>query len=311
MTSLKNQWAPVALFIYNRPDHVRRTIASLRGCDGFAASPVYVFADGPKTEEDDRVVHAARAVARDLLGDRATFIEQASNRGLANSIIAGVTQLCDQFGRVIVVEDDLLLSPRFLRFVNEGLERYRDEPRVMQISGHIYDVPTLRDYAEALFLPLTTSWGWGTWQRSWQLFDERAGGWEAFLRNRQACRRFDLDGRFSYSRMLEAQMRGKRDSWAIRWYYSVFNRGGLVLFPPRSLVQNAGLDGSGTHIRRARRSAAGSLSNGELPTFPSRPEVSPAAESVYEAIGMSDESGVLRKVKAIPYIAARLRFRTR
>ncbi len=135
------QWAPVGLFIYKRPEHTRRAIVSLQACDGAQSSPLYVFADGPKTEAEVPAVQATRTIARELLGRSAVFVEQERNRGLANSIIAGMTKLCDQYGTVIAVEEDLVLARSFLRFLNEGLERYLDQPQVMQVSGHIVDVP--------------------------------------------------------------------------------------------------------------------------------------------------------------------------
>lgn len=244
-----SHWAPIALFIYRRPDHVHRTIKSLQACDGFEESPLFVFADGPRTETETSAVRATRAAARELLGDRAVFVEQDRNRGLADSVIAGVTELCERFGAVVVVEDDLILHRRFLRFLNEGLERYRDEPRVMQISGHMFDVHSLKRQEEALFLPLTTSWGWATWQRAWRLFDHEAEGWEHRLQDPAQRLRFDLDGNYPYSEMLQRQQSGKVDSWAIRWQYTLFTHDGLGLFPPRALVTNAGFDRSGTHGR--------------------------------------------------------------
>ena len=172
------QWAPVGLFIYKRPEHTRRAIVSLQACDGAQSSPLYVFADGPKTEAEVPAVQATRTIARELLGRSAVFVEQERNRGLANSIIAGTTKLCDQYGTVIAVEEDLVLARSFLRFLNEGLDRYRDQPQVMQVSGHIVDVPSSFAHRESRpLLPLTSSWGWATWKRAWVFFDQlRSGG---------------------------------------------------------------------------------------------------------------------------------------
>jgi hypothetical protein len=249
MSSNINDWAPIALFIYKRPDHARRTILSLQGCEGVESSPIFVFADGPRGQADAPAVSATRAVARELLGGTAKYVEAERNRGLANSVIAGTTQLCDRYGTVVAVEDDLILAPSFLRFLNEGLARYRDEPRVMQVSGHMFDVPSLTDQREALFLPVTTSWGWATWKRAWDLFDPGAVGWRKRLADAREATRFNLGGRYNYLRMLERQMTGQIDSWAIRWYYTVFAHDGLALFPPRSLVLNTGFDRTGTHDR--------------------------------------------------------------
>ena len=244
---MKATLAPVALFVFNRPEHLRRTIESLRLCEGFADSPVIVFADGIRNTVDSSAVDATRRVAIELLGDKAEYRLAEINQGLGNSIISGVGQLLEQYGRVIVVEDDLVLSPCFLRFMNDGLEHYSNDSRVYQISGHMFDVREFGQRREALLLPLTTTWGWATWDRAWKAFDPNATGWEKLLRDHSMRKRFNLGGVYDYTHMLERQMSGKRQSWGVRWYWSVFARGGLTCFPPQSLVANIGMDGTGTH----------------------------------------------------------------
>ena len=268
MTTQISEWAPVALFIYKRPNHARQMIASVKACSGFAESPIFVFADGPARPGDLPGVQETRAVARSQLGDRAVYLERDVNIGVDRSIVEGVTDLCERFGKVIVIEDDLVVSPLFLRFLNRGLQRYEHEARVMQVSGHMFDVPRLRQQTEAVLLPMTTSWGWATWDRAWAQFDPLADGWRTRLKDEQVRRRFDLDGNFPYSTMLARQMERQVGAWDIRWYYSVFARDGLVLFPPRSLVVNLGFDGSGTHDRLAlpaRQAPLESLAPFDLP----------------------------------------------
>jgi hypothetical protein len=299
------EWAPVAIFLYKRPEHARRAIASLLACDGAQSSPIYVFADGPRTDAERPAVHATRAVARELLGDRAVFVERERNRGLANSIIAGATELCDRYGAVIVVEDDLLLAVSFLRFLNEGLSHYRDEPRVMQISGHIFDVPSLIRQREALLLPMTTSWGWATWKRAWDLFDPAATGWRERLADDSEAKRYNLGGNYDYLRMLKRTMSGQIDSWAIRWYYSVFACDGLAVFPPRTLVTNVGFDGSGTHDRLALPAHQGLLETAVSFNFPADITESRQKEQVYEAVRAFRPSS--RPQKAMAYAKAALR----
>jgi hypothetical protein len=298
-------WAPVALFIYKRPEHVRRMISSLQKCVGYAESPVFVFADGPKTEAEVPAARATRAVARQLLANKGVFVEQERNRGLANSIITGTTELCDQYGSIIVVEDDLVLAPSFLRFLNEGLERYANEPRVMQISGHIFDVPSVTHQREALLLPMTTSWGWATWKRAWDLFDPSATGWHERLTDAAEAHRFNLGGRYDYRRMLQRQMSGEIDSWAIRWYYSVFAHDGLVLFPPRTLVSNGGFDGSGTHGRLARNANQMPTETVASFTLPSEVAESREKEHVFEAIGAFRPSSARQRLFNLMKVAFR------
>ena len=299
------EWAPIALFIYKRPDHARRAIMSLQACDGVQSSQIHIFADGPKSEAEIPAVEATRAVARELLGGNAVFVEQVRNRGLANSVIASTTEICDRFGRVIVVEDDLVVATSFLRFLNEGLERYRDEPRVMQISGHMFDVPSLAHEREAVLLPMTTSWGWATWTRAWALFDPSAAGWRERLGDDAEVERFNLDGSYDYARMLKRQMAGAIDSWAIRWYYTVFAHDGLVLYPPRTLVANTGFDGTGTHDRLAGPANQAPLGASDSFDFPTDVAESSQKAQVFAAIRSFRTSS--RPRKAVAYVNLALR----
>jgi hypothetical protein len=240
-------YSPIALFVYKRPDHTRQTIEALMQCPEFNESSLYVFCDGAKRTEEREVVEQTRSVVRALVGDRAIITESADNQGLANSIIAGVTQLVNAFERVIVLEDDLVVSPGFLGFMNQALEHYKDEDRVMQVSGYMFPVPEFVDRTEAMFLPFTVSWGWATWRRAWRFFDPEATGWEVLKRDRQMRKRFNLNGSYDYYSMIERQFRGECDSWAIRWYWAIFRMQRVAVFPPISYVKNVGFDGSGSH----------------------------------------------------------------
>jgi len=305
VSATSGQWAPIALFIYKRPEHARRTIASLKACPGFAESPLYVFADGARTRADLPAVQATRAAARELLGPRAVFVERDQNLGLANSIIAGTTELCRRHGRVVVVEDDLVVAPQFLPFLNEGLDAYEDQPGVMQVAGHMFAVPSLADTQEALLLPMTTSWGWATWKRAWDLFDPDATGWRERLNADVEIKRFNLDGSYDYYRMLKRQMSGDIDSWAIRWHYTVFANDGLTLFPPRTLVVNAGLDGSGTHDRLAMPAHQAGLETGPPFNLPDEIAESRQKAFVFEAIRTFRPSSARQRLLALAKTAFR------
>jgi hypothetical protein len=244
-----NTLAPVVVFAYRRPDHLRNTLTSLMRCEGFAQSPVIVYCDGPRDADEVDAVMATRELARTMLGEHAEYHFSEVNLGLSRSVIAGVSDVVGRFGRVIVVEDDLELSPAFLTFMNQALDHCADDENVFQVSGYMFDVPELKCTSSALFLPFTVSWGWATWKRAWDHFDPLATGWEALHTDTGLRRRFNLDGTYDYATMLVRQMAGMRDSWAVRWYWSVFKANGLVLFPPVSLVRNTGFDGSGTHGR--------------------------------------------------------------
>jgi hypothetical protein len=246
-------YAPIALFVYNRPGHTRQTVEALLANTVANQTPLHVFSDAPRNETASLAVAEVRSYIRSIAGFKSVAIlERETNFGLACSIIDGVTRLCEERGRVIVMEDDLITAPHFLSYMNDALARYEKEDQVMQISGHIFPVPEFTQKEEALFLPFVTSWGWGTWARAWRYFDPLAQGREKISGDSALRNRFNLDGHFDYSTMLEQQMSGKVDSWAIRWYLSVFLRNGVTLFPPQSLVKNIGLD-SGTHGSRMLR----------------------------------------------------------
>lgn len=259
--------APIALFIYKRPEHTRRTIEALKRCPEFSESPVFVFSDGPCQASDEQAVQATRIVARDLLQSHASFFESSVNRGLAKSIIAGVTKICTDHGRTIVVEDDLTVSTHFLNYMNVALQRYAEDERVMQISGYMHPLK-LEAKTDAIFLPYTSSWGWATWDRAWRHFDSQMRNYKRLREDSELRRAFNLGGSYPYFEMLDRQLNGQIDSWAIRWYLSVFLQKGLVLHPVRSLVIHEGFDEEATHARWAYYGATSAISQSKVDVFP-------------------------------------------
>jgi hypothetical protein len=173
------------------------------------------------------------------------IVERAKNAGLAGSIIAGVTEIVNKYGRIIVLEDDMVTSPFFLRYMNDALEFYRDEERVISVHGYLY--PLRASLPETFFLRGADCWGWATWKRGWDLFEPDGRKLLKELTARKLGKRFDLNGSHPYTRMLKWQARGALDSWAIRWHASAFLADKLTLYPGRSLLSNIGLDASGTH----------------------------------------------------------------
>lgn len=243
----KMPYAPIALFVYNRPVHAQETVRALQRSSIANESDLFVFSDAPKSHEAQATVKQVRDYIKSIDGfRRITIVERTENRGLANSIVEGVTQMTRDFGRVIVLEDDLVTSPHFLEFMNMALDRYENDDRVMQIAGYMF--PAKFSVTEdALFLPFISSWGWATWSRAWRHLDRREEDMERLLADAALRRQFDLNGRYKYSKILEAQLKKKVDSWAIFWYLSVFRRKGLSLFPKKSLVRNLGFDGTGVN----------------------------------------------------------------
>jgi len=212
-------------------------------------SDLIVYSDGPKNDKDNDSVKSVRHFINNINGFKSlTIIERNTNWGLAANIIDGVTEIVNKFDRVIVLEDDLVTSPVFLSFMNQALEHFSRNEKVLQISGYMFDVD-IEEESDAIFLPFISSWGWATWKRAWDHFDPLMSGYEQLKKDRGLQHKFNLEGAYNYFSMLEAQRKGKVDSWAIRWYLSVFLVEGLILYPVRSLVKNCGFDGSGTHCK--------------------------------------------------------------
>jgi hypothetical protein len=238
--------APIALFTYNRPDHTKETIRALQANYLAEESDLFVFSDAPKNPESLSAVLEVRDYLRRVSGFKSvTIIERTNNYGLAKSIINGVTDICDRYGNVIVLEDDLVTSRHFLKYMNDALTQYKADERVISIHGYIY--PLRKTLPETFFLRGADCWGWATWKRGWDLFEPDAQKlYEAVLAGGE-IKIFDFDGNYGYANMLRQQIEGKVNSWAIRWYASAFLAGKLTLYPGISLVQNIGNDSSGTH----------------------------------------------------------------
>jgi hypothetical protein len=289
--------APIVLFVYNRPEHTRRTLASLAANPLASESDLIIYADGPKKPEHAGSVEAARAVALDARGFKSVRVtKREGNLGLANSIITGVTEICEARGWAIVVEDDLLLSPAFLTFMNAGLDRYRHEDRVMQVSGYMFPVAKPDGLPPSFFSRLPTSWGWATWREAWGHFEADSAKLLRLIDARDA-RAFDLGGAYPYRDMLEQQRRGVLDVWGARWYASMYLREGLCLYPARSLVSNIGMDGSGEHCGPS--TVFDVVLSPDAPTvFPHAIESSPAGETAITNFLLDQKRPSLKNIAA-------------
>ncbi len=242
--------APILLFAYNRPDHLAQTLSALQANHLAAESTLYIYSDAPASDSDIAGVAAVRAMIAQVEGfKQVELILRDTNWGLAASIIDGVTERVKQWGRVIVLEDDLLTSPYFLTFMNEGLSLYAHTEQVMCVQAHL--LATAEPLPETFFIRFANSWGWATWDRAWAHFQPDGAKLLSQLEQRQATRRFDFDGRYPFTRMLRRQIAGQNHSWAIRWNASLFLADGLSLNAGRSLIRNIGTDGSGTNFKRA------------------------------------------------------------
>lgn len=238
--------APIALFVYARLDHAHQTVEALKRNPLAAESPLIVFSDAPKRPDVAAAVESVRRYVRALEGFKSIeIIERESNLGLAASIVGGVTSICESHGRVIVMEDDLVTSPYFLAYMNDALEKYAETPQVAAVSG--FHPPFKVPLPETFFQCDAECWGWATWHRAWEKYNPNGQELLAELKRRGMQRMFDQDGTYPYVRMLEEQIAGRNDSWAIRWRASVILEGMLSLYPRHALTRNIGFDGSGTH----------------------------------------------------------------
>ena len=236
--------APILLFAYNRPAHMRRAIESLRNEEA-ALSDLFIYSDAPRTEADRPLVDQVRSLAHSVTGFKTVSVVcRDTNYGLARNVIDGVTHVVNTYGWVIVLEDDLVVAPYFLRFMNDALRTYQYEERV----GHIQACEFTKAPLPATFLiRWTGSWGWATWKRAWQLFNPDGQALLNLLEEEGLTREFDFNGKYGFTRMLRRQIAGKNDSWAIRWNASLFLADVLSLNVGRSLVMNEGFDGTGTN----------------------------------------------------------------
>lgn len=247
---MRSDPAPLAVFGYRRPRHFQRVLEALSVQPLAKESSVHFFLDGPKGPEDRPAISEVRALARRPWGFARTFFHEPDhNLGIDESILSGAGRICREFGRVISVEDDVLPLPGFLDFLNQALDRYQGEDRVLQISGFAYPLPAAK--RRAMFLPLTSCWGWGTWDRAWKKHHWDPAQAERDLNDFSFRRRMDLDFAYPFSSLLQDVLDGRSHSWDGIWYWNFFRANGLALFPRETLVQNIGWDGSGTHEEEA------------------------------------------------------------
>lgn len=249
-------YAPIAIFVYNRKDYVERLIDSLRKDILSAESEVYIFSDGYKGDQDKPKVLEVRAylcaLKQESCFKKLTVEEASTNNGLANSIISGVSKIISRYGRIIVLEDDLVVSPFFLEYMNEALSNYENELKVWSVSAFTRDIPYLRDLdIDMYFSCRAQSWSWGTWLDRWDKIDWTVKDYSAFKKNFRMRRQFNAGGN-DMSSMLDRQQCGKINSWAIRFCYAQFKNHSYTVQPRLTLIQNKGQDGSGTNCNYVR-----------------------------------------------------------
>lgn len=238
---------PIAIFCYNRPAHLKRTVDSLLANPEAKDMEVHFFSDAAKTEKDVEAVLAVRSYLKSVDGFPLIHIHEAgSNLGLSKSIVSGVSEILQSSEGIIVLEDDMECRPFFLAYMLQGLNTYTTDTRVASIHAYSYPIENL---PESFFLKGADCWGWATWPRAWQHFEEDGASLLAALKEKSLLSRFNFDGTYPYQRMLERQIKGENQSWAVRWYASALLQNMLTLYPGKSLIRNLGNDDSGTHSK--------------------------------------------------------------
>jgi hypothetical protein len=240
--------APIILFVYNRPEHTSKTIDYLLRNELSKDSELYIFSDGPKDSKSEKSVEEVRKIIHQVKGfKKIETLESIHNRGLANSIIDGVSSVFKVYDSVIVLEDDLITSPNFLRFMNDALCFYKDVFNIWSVSGYSPLIEPPKNYPHDIYLSLrASSWGWGSWHDRWKLVDWELRDQDDFKQNKALQGEFDKGGN-DLTPMLISQINGEIDSWAVRWNYAQFKYSRYSVVPLVSKIYNAGRDGTGIH----------------------------------------------------------------
>ena len=252
--------SPIVLFTYNRPVHTQKTIEALKQNELSSKTDLIIYSDASKTPEDVNAVDKVRTYVDTITGFKSVKVfKRDKNRGLALSIIDGVTQTIQEYGAVIVLEDDIITSPYFLNYMNGALNYFKGEKKVWHISG--WNCPfDHKGLGDVFFLRLMNCWGWGTWRDRWNYYEKNP---KKLIRefDKKTIYDFDLSNSGQFWSQVIANNKGKIDTWAIFWYATIFRHKGLCLNPAISYAKNIGHDGSGVHCRENRNYLDNTLLN--------------------------------------------------
>lgn len=245
--------SPIIIFVYNRADHFQQTFEALSRCQEAKDSDLFIFSDGAKNERAVPQVHEVRkavhAIENTPLFKSVTIYEAPENRGLASSIIAGVTEVISRYGRVVVVEDDCLASPYFLSFMNRALDAFEKNSQLGSISGYAPQIDFPDNYISDTFLAWRScSMSWATWADRWQDIDWNLKNISDFYRNPELLKRLNANGNDRFIRLYR-QTKGNGSSWSVRFGAHLVKNGYYTLYPRYSYIQNIGCDATGVHSR--------------------------------------------------------------
>ena len=246
--------APIILFCYNRPFHVEQTLETLSRNELADQSVLYIYCDGPKpgaTEEQKQRIADTRAVVRKKQWCKEVHIvEFEKNKGLAGNIVDAVTDIVSKYGKVITLEDDIITSKGFLKFMNEALTIYQKDERVMHISGYMW--PHRWPLPSTFFYEVPyPGGGWATWDRAWRYYSDDTKSLYEYWSTR--WKEFNKFGGDYLQRQLERNYEGTMRTWFIKWHAVMLMRDGLTLYPGNSLTNNIGFDSTGENCFSERK----------------------------------------------------------
>jgi hypothetical protein len=277
--------APIILFTYKRLNTLRRTVDSLKTNGLAKESELFIFSDGPRGEQNLDSVNMVRDYIKRITGFKSIrYFFSETNKGLASSVISGVSRVLQAYGSAIILEDDLVVTPNFLAFMNQGLCEYASNDKVFSISGYSFRIdPPANNFEDAYFLNRGSSWGWGTWKSRWDNIDWEVKDYPEFEKSSRLKKAFN-EGGSDLSAMLKKQMTNKIDSWAVRWAYHQFKVKGLTLYPRNSKVLNIGFDNGATHTTGSPNRYAPKLDTSLKETFifPVRVEISKYYQNAFQ-----------------------------
>jgi len=244
----KNKFAPIIIFTYNRLDSLIQTIQYLSKNIDKEYIDLIMFSDSWRNEKDKENVLDIRKYLYSIKGFKSIkIIERKENYGLAKNIIEGVSDIINEYGKVIVLEDDLLTSKNFISYMNQALDFYEEDKQIFSISGYTGKLKSLENLKEDVYLSYRpSSWGWGTWKDQWSEIDWNVTDFDEFINNKQAVKKFNRGG-IDMARMLKHCMQGKNHSWAIRWSYAMSKQDKYCVYPKISKIQNIGFGEDATN----------------------------------------------------------------
>ena len=240
-------YAPIILFVYNRPYHTKRVLDCLSKNELFDKSEIIIFSDGNRSDEDfDEVKKVRELIENYDFNIKCHLIKRESNLGLSENIITGTSEILNHREKAIIMEDDILTSPYFLRYMNDALEKYENDENVWHISGWNYpiEIDKFNYDKQAFFWSVMNCWGWGTWKNRWKNYKKDPiyliKNWSP-----EKISKFNLNDSFDFWSQVKKNYNGSINTWAIFWMTTIFEHNGLCLNPIESFVTNIGHDNSG------------------------------------------------------------------